>query len=505
MAMNPLFKEIVQVKKILSALIIVLLNSSINHTFAAATMVNSLDYPISKDILDNVRKGVTWIEVMSHADGQENSWGGTGFLVDKERGIYVTNHHVVGNEFPVCTYSMTFENGMSTTAKLLDFHPFYDIAFLQVDPTHIPALTEQLNFREEFVSVNEKIYTLGNGSQELFSVQEGRVFAPNMHFGPFPQQSFFFTGNVTHGASGSPVFDNQGRVMGLLFGGNQGTGSALAIHGIYVRQMLESILTKSSFDYYTLGVLPRYEHAQTCILQGVLPEEMKNELKPNLPLLMVDSLIPGTSAYNALKPGDIIWGIGDRVPMDHMFIMDILVANNYDREIPVEIYRAGQKMTVSLRPSLVRKDLMKTFVSFAGATWLDRGDVLDSITGDDSPGVYITSAKFNSPFSKVALNRMLYGHYSLVPTKITHINNIPITNLKVLQEIIPLLMFKKSFSVRYINFYGRPTIESMVIGLNGKESPASTSPYFTTFDTPKLYQFDFNNHDWKVKALGNNN
>ena len=42
-------------------------------------------------------------------EANSQSWKGTGFIVDKKRGLIATNHHVAGS-FSVCSYELKFSN-----------------------------------------------------------------------------------------------------------------------------------------------------------------------------------------------------------------------------------------------------------------------------------------------------------------------------------------------------------------------------------------------------------
>jgi S1-C subfamily serine protease len=95
-----------------------------------------------KKLLDQVRKGVVIIKVKSYASTQNDlnakAWSGTGFIVNLEKGLIATNHHVTG-DMAVCTYEIKFSDGTTTTAKLNFFDPLLDFAFLNIDPKDFPT------------------------------------------------------------------------------------------------------------------------------------------------------------------------------------------------------------------------------------------------------------------------------------------------------------------------------------------------------------------------------
>lgn len=105
-----------------------------------------------QELFDTTRKGVVAIKVTAHLILEkyvnEKLWYGTGFVVNTNPGLIVTNAHVAG-EMAVCTYEVKFGNGKTVEAKLLYIDPLYDFAILSVDPKDIPIYVKPLKISEE--------------------------------------------------------------------------------------------------------------------------------------------------------------------------------------------------------------------------------------------------------------------------------------------------------------------------------------------------------------------
>jgi S1-C subfamily serine protease len=135
--------------------------------FSSATTVNLQNQPEMPDFIQNnpeniseidqkqlfdmIRKGVVAIKVTAHVIldkyVNEKLWFGTGFIVDIEKGLIVTNAHVAG-EMSVCTYEVKFGNGKSAEARLEYIDPCYDFAILSVNKEDIPAYCAALQFSQ---------------------------------------------------------------------------------------------------------------------------------------------------------------------------------------------------------------------------------------------------------------------------------------------------------------------------------------------------------------------
>ena len=119
----------------------------------------------------------------------------------------------------ICTYEIKFSDGTTTTAKLKFFDPLLDFAFLTIDPKDFPKSSMVLEISKRSIKVNDTIYSMGNSAGDEFSTYKGTVFSVYENLGPFPEQSFKFSGLTVGGASGSPVFGDDGKVVGIIYGG----------------------------------------------------------------------------------------------------------------------------------------------------------------------------------------------------------------------------------------------------------------------------------------------
>ncbi|MCI0635268.1 MAG: Do family serine endopeptidase, partial [Actinobacteria bacterium] len=153
---------------------------------------------------------------------------GSGFVVD-EKGLVVTNHHVVDGADEIL---VKFPDGNEKKAKLLGSDPKTDLAVLRVegvDGLHALPLGDS-----DTLAVGEWVLAVGNPFGLDNTVTAGIVSAKGRHLGAGPYDDFIQTdASINPGNSGGPLIDLRGRVVGIntaIFsqtGGNIGIGFAI--------------------------------------------------------------------------------------------------------------------------------------------------------------------------------------------------------------------------------------------------------------------------------------
>ena len=164
---------------------------------------------------------------------------GSGFIVDAERGLVITNHHVVENARAI---EVTVGD-RRLPARFLGSHPPSDIALLQ-----IPArgLSELPFGDSDELEVGDYVVAIGNPFEIGQTVTAGIVSALGQSRrggGPSYVQT---DAPINPGNSGGPLINMRGEVIGINTaivgpgGGNVGIG--LAVPSNTARQVMEAIL-----------------------------------------------------------------------------------------------------------------------------------------------------------------------------------------------------------------------------------------------------------------------
>ncbi|RZI46050.1 serine protease [Candidatus Finniella inopinata] len=467
-----------------------------------------------RKLLDTIRQGVVIIKTKAQIGGSGDaaSWSGTGFIIHLGKGLIATNHHVVGNT--VCTYEIKFSDGTTAPAKLAYFDPLHDFAFLRVDPEKLPKKSLALELSDQSPKVNDTVYSMGNSANDEFSTFKGTVFSIYENMGPFSDQSFRFSGLTVGGASGSPVFSEDGKVVGIICGGKFVSGAALPIQ--YVKDALKYVQEKTTPPRYSIGTTLTYGDLRDSVEAGLIPSKAAEEYLTAFPeannkVLIVDSRAAGSEALTKLEGGDIIWKIDGQLIGPELYkfeailnqskvkdtsILENLVGSGKNREITLHVYRGGQLKEIKITPYVLTTYKQQHFIRFAGATWFADNEQSRLMIGDLGPSVYMSPSDSVSPFKELLSNMPLFPSQ---PIKITAIEGYKLTNLEDLEKAIKAIKSKRILVVKYVDLIGTLGFDAML--LSDRLERQGLVKYQAEFDTPKFYRFDTDKEQWGIQEI----
>ncbi len=167
---------------------------------------------------------------------------GSGFVIDAESCLVVTNQHVVG---PADRIRVRAWDAREFDAEVVGADEGIDLAVLRVPGCELPAVTLG-NTRD--LRVGEDVFAVGNPYGHGNSVTRGILSARARSLGRARFDLFLQTDTaINPGNSGGPLFDDEGRVVGVntaVDGRAEGIGFAMPVE--LLRGALRSLLKSRS-------------------------------------------------------------------------------------------------------------------------------------------------------------------------------------------------------------------------------------------------------------------
>jgi pro-apoptotic serine protease NMA111 len=282
--------------------------------------------------LDRAVKGIVTIKLTLVRTFERNFAGqgsATGFVVDRTKGIILSNRHVV-NPGPI-TATALFNRYEEIPIEPLYADPVHDFGFFKFDPAQLKfAELEEIELYPQGAKVGLDIKVCGNDGGELRSVLSG-MLARLDRGSPYDHDfnTFYFqaASGTSTGSSGSPVLDLQGRAVALSAGGSTSSASSFYLPLDKVQRALKLIQQGKSITRGTLQTVFRHMSYDSLRKMG-LPEEIEKHSRQRhvdgTGLLTVNTVVPQGPGYLAgLQTGDIL------LKLDHPLFGERYVNNFY--------------------------------------------------------------------------------------------------------------------------------------------------------------------------------
>jgi serine protease Do len=262
---------------------------------------------------------------------------GSGFIISAD-GTVVTNNHVIDGADDVEVY---LTDGTHWPARVLGTDSKTDIAVLKIEAKK-PLPFVQFG-DSNAAQVGDWVMAIGNPFGLGGSVTLGIVSARNRDIQSGPYDAFIQTdASINQGNSGGPLFDMDGKVIGIntaiIAEGGASLGIGFAIPGDLAKPVVEQLEEFGETRRGWLGVG----------IQDVTDDIAAAVGRPDAHGAMVtDVTSPGPSA-GVLKEGDIILSF-DGKPIDKMHDLPRLVAETeVGKLVPLTLVRDGKTQTVTI-------------------------------------------------------------------------------------------------------------------------------------------------------------
>jgi S1-C subfamily serine protease len=278
---------------------------------------------------------------------------GSGFLIDAA-GHIITNAHVVDSASKT---TVTFKDGTEAEGTILGVDTSTDVAVVKIDkvPTGVSPLplgnSGGLTVGQEVVAIGNPYGYSGTATTGIVSALERVIESPS---GFTIQNAIQTDAAINQGNSGGPLFDRDGRVIGINSqiasknGGNVGIGFAVPIDT--VRPIVASIIASGKAQHAWIGIQGRE-------LTPGLAEKLGLVGKRGVIVAALDDRGPANDAgmraadsADAAVPkgGDLIVAINGTPITDMADVSKAVASRKVGDQITITVLRDGKSETLTL-------------------------------------------------------------------------------------------------------------------------------------------------------------
>ncbi|KAL6149706.1 hypothetical protein ACJQWK_02900 [Exserohilum turcicum] len=299
----------------------------------------------------------------------------TGFVVDAEKRLILTNRHVVGAGpfFGQCT----FHNNEKCSVSPVYRDPVHDYSVLRFDPNGNKYVTfTALALRPDNAKVGVDIWMLGNDAGAKLSILQATISkvdcnAPNYSEGycDFNTNYIQASASASAGSSGSPVIDRHGYAIAMQVAGRKGTALDFLLPLNRAARTLRLLgqdkqVTRGTIQ--TQWILKTFYECRELGLTAQNEEEVRTQFPKDTGMLVAEVVLPQGPACSKIEQGDILLSVDGEL-LTQFFRLDAVLDENVGQKIDVAVQRAGKIEKFQLEVGDLHTITPNKFVTVSGA------------------------------------------------------------------------------------------------------------------------------------------
>ncbi len=329
---------------------------------------------------------------------QRNSSQATGFIVDADRGIILSNRHVV-NPGPIDAKAI-FINREEVSLKAIYIDPIHDFGFFQYDPDDLEFISPlSLNLSLEGLQVGTEIRVIGNDAGEQLSILSGTIArldreAPNYGRGNYNDFNTYYiqaATNTSGGSSGSPVINIYGDVVALNAGASAQAASSFFLPLPAINNALENIQQGSIIQRG--GLLTEFSQSSFADLRREgFPLELERQYR-DTDQTMNGLLVVNSTLVDSLQVGDVLLTLNDYLVKDYLDL-EILLNRNVDAEVNLRVFRDGEISNITSVVFDLHSTIPDQLIKLSGGVLHETSYQMQRHYGELIQGIYIANTGY---------------------------------------------------------------------------------------------------------------
>lgn len=280
---------------------------------------------------------------------------GSGFVIDAEKGFIVTNNHVIADADDI---EVNFNDGTKLKAELVGKDTKTDLAVLKVDPAKRKLTAVQFGNSEK-ARIGDWVLAIGNPFGLGGTVTTGIISARKRDINSGPYDDFIQTdAAINRGNSGGPLFDMDGKVIGINTAIISPSGGSIGIGFAIPSEMAIGVIDQlKQFGKVTRGWL------------GVRLQPVTQDIADSLGLAqakgaLISGLISNSGVENeALKAGDVILRYEGKEVETARDLPRLVAESPVGKEVDLLVSRDGKEQTVKVKLGTLKEDDKSTEVA----------------------------------------------------------------------------------------------------------------------------------------------
>ena len=415
----------------------------------AAGALAETETPRWNRTLEGLSSGVVSlkIDVTRSFDTERNTSSvATGFIVDREQGLILTNRHVV-TPAPVRAKAL-FLNQEEVELEPVYRDPVHDFGLFRFDPAQLKYIDPaELSLNPAGARVGVEVRIIGNNAGEQLTILSGTIArldrrAPNYGFGNYNDFNTFYIQAATGssgGSSGSPVIDISGNVVALNAGASSKAASSYFLPLERIKRAVDLVRAGETVSRGTLET-KFVQLAFNELQRRGLDEQTEAEVRKRFPgktgMLVVDDILRDGTADGLLDVGDIVLAI-DGEPLVEFVPLEAVLDERVGEIVTVSVYRDGSRMDVDLVVTDLHAITPDEYISFGGGVFHNVSYQQGWHMNKPLEGVFMANNGY--PFRTVGIP---------VGSVITEMNGQPVSNLDDMEAVLNGLADRQRVAVR---------------------------------------------------------